>query len=401
MLYHYLASDKGGKVTEGEIEVDSLNQVLQFLAGKELRPISVKPLKESKTTFRGFFGGISLTDKVFLTKYLALMLSVGTDLLSAIDILIADFDKPAVRNFLLEARENLSKGLPFYRAFEAHRGDFTPTFVSLIKAAETSGNLQKTFEELSESLSEEADLKSQIRSALIYPIVLLTASFAILVFLITFALPKVAKVFLESDVAPPLFSRIVFGVGLFLGDHIFLIGGTFLAILILAIYSYYQTEIGRRIFGAFLSHLPVVSGIYRDLALQRMSSTMSSLMKAGLPILQTIEVTAGTVGLPEFRYALKRIANEGLARGLTIGEAFKREAAFPRVVTNLIVISEKAGHLEEVLTTLASFYRAGISGRIKSLMALLEPLLLFAMGALIALIALSIIVPIYQLTTRF
>jgi type II secretory pathway component PulF len=103
MLYHYLAADKTGKILESEIDADNISQVLQYLAGRELRPINVKVTGEHRARFRGLFGGITTADKVFLTKYLALMLRVGTDLLSAINILIADFDKPAMKAFCLRS----------------------------------------------------------------------------------------------------------------------------------------------------------------------------------------------------------------------------------------------------------------------------------------------------------
>ena len=401
MLYHYLASDKSGKIVESEVDADNLNQALKFLAGKELRPVSVKAIKAEKSTFLRFYGRITVSDKVFLTKYLALMLRVGTDLLSAIDILIADLDKPAVRNFLLEARDNLSHGQQFYKAFAAHPESFSQTFVSLVKAAEVSGNLERVLEELSKSLASEAELRGRIRSALIYPVVILSASFAIMIFLVTFALPKISKVFGEAGIKPPFFSRIVFGVGLFIGNNILAILVIFFGALGCILYFYYRTEMGKRIFDQALSRTPVVRKVYRELAIQRLASTMSSLMRAGLPIIETINIVASTVGLTEYRYSLERIANEGLAKGLTIGEAFKREAAFPKVVTNLIAISEKAGHLEEVLGTLADFYATSVDSTIKALVSLLEPILLLAMGLLVAIIALSIIVPIYQLTSQF
>lgn len=401
MLYHYLASDKAGKVVEGEVDADDLNQALRFLGSKELRPVSVKAIKAEKPGLLRFYEGITVTDEVFLTKYLALMLRVGTDLLSAINILITDFDKPAVRNFLLQVRENLGRGQPFYKTFEAHPESFGETFVSLVKAAETSGNLERTLDELSSSLTREAELRSRIRSALIYPIVILSASLAVMIFLVTFALPKIAKVFVEAGIEPPFFSRLVFGVGLFVGGNIFIILAIFFGAVGGALYLYYRTPIGKRLFDQMASKTPVVRKIYRELALQRMASTTSSLMKAGLPIIETINIAAGTVGLSEYKYSLQRIANEGLAKGLTIGEAFKREAVFPKVITNLIAISEKAGHLEEVLATLADFYAASVDITLKSLVSLLEPILLLGMGLLVAVIALSIIVPIYQLTTQF
>lgn len=401
MLYHYLASDKSGRIVESEVDADDLNQALRFLASKELRPVSVKAVKAEKTGFLRFYGGINVSDKVFLTKYLALMLRVGTDLLSAINILIADFDKQAVKNFLIEVRDNLGRGQQFYKAFEAHPESFSKTLVSLIKAAETSGNLQHTLDELSGSLEKEAELRGRIRSALIYPIVILSASLAIMIFLVTFALPKIAKVFNEAGIKPPFFSRLVFGIGLFVGDNIFLILALLFGAIVLGLYLYYKTSVGRLFVGRLLSRTPVVKKVYRELAIQRLASTMSSLMKAGLPIIETINIAASVVGLSEYRYSLERIANEGLSRGLTIGEAFKREVVFPKVVTNLIAVSEKAGHLEEVLQTLADFYAASVDATIKALVSLLEPLLLLAMGLLVAMIALSIIVPIYQLTTQF
>jgi len=402
MLFHYIALDNAGKSNEADFEAANLNEVLHYLSGRELRPISVKPIKtKGAFTIPNPFNGINVSDKVFLTKYLALMLRVGTDLLSAINILIADFDKPAVKDFLLEVHDNLSRGQPFYQAFAKHPKEFSPTFINLVKAAETSGNLEKTFQDLSVSLEKEAELRSKVRSALIYPIVVLLMAIGILTFLVTFALPKLAAVFLNSGVNPPLFSEIVFSVGLFVGDHIIVILSSFAAFVVAVVLGVTRTDTGKRIYYRVIMNLPVIKGVYNDLAVQRMASTISSLMRAGLPIVETITVAAETVGHREFQNALMRVANEGLSKGLTIGESFKREPVFPKAVTNLVAISEKAGHLEEVLGTLADFYEANLDSNIKALVSLLEPILLISMGVVVATIALSIIVPIYQLTSAF
>ena len=401
MLYYYVAVDKTGKVTEGEVDADSTNGVLRYLAGRELGPISVTPVKEVRLGRRRLFGGIKIADKIFLTKYLSLMLQVGTDLLSAINILIVDFDNPAMKNLLLEVRDNLVKGRPFYEAFSRYPRYFSPVFVNLVKSAEASGNLQKTFEELSVSLGEEAELRSRIRSALIYPIILLVASSVVLLFISTFALPRIANIFSQSEIKPPLFSRVVFGIGLFIDAHIISILIITALVVGFSIYFFKFNLLGRRLFDRFLDFVPIIKKVRRQLAVQRFASTLSSLMKAGLPIMEAINITAATVGLEEMKLSLKRVSQEGLAKGLTIGEAFRREPVFPRVVTNLVAISEKAGHLEEVLKTLANFYATNIDSVIKSLVSFLEPVLLMIMGLVVAVIALSIIVPIYQLTAQF
>lgn len=401
MLYRYLASDADGKIVETEYEADDLQHVLQYLAGKNLRPISVKPLQEIGAGFRLLSGKISTTDKVFLTKYIALMLRVGTDLLSAIDILIADFEKPAVRNFLLEVRDNLSHGRPFHIAFESHPKTFSLTFTSLVKAAEASGTLQQTFEDLSKSLSAEAELRGRIRAALIYPILLLFVASGVVIFLATFALPKVAKVFTDTGLKPPLFSAIVFTIGLFIGDHIVFLLISSILILGFLVYFFGWNPMGHKMRGRIMARLPLIKKVYQEVALQRMATTMSSLLKAGLTITQAIDIAAESVGSEEYRASLRRVNEEGLKQGLTIGDAFRREIIFPKVLTNLIAISEKAGHLDEVLLTLADFYGADIDSTIKTLVSVIEPVLLIVMGLLVATIALSIIVPIYQLTAQF
>jgi len=401
MLYHYRAIDQEGNAAEGDVDASTQQEALQLLSQKNLRPLSLKSSEERKGGSLGgwFDSKITVGDKVFLTKYLGLMLRVGTDLLSAVNILIADADKPAMKNFLLEVRENLTRGEPFYKTFEQYPKIFSATFVSLVKAAETSGNLQKTFEDLNVSLASEADLRSKIRAAMIYPIILLGMAFAIMTFLVTFALPKVAGVFTESNIKPPFFSQVVFAIGLFMGNNIIAI---IIALFVFIIGSYLfirKTETGKRTVDAILTHTPGIKDIYRDLSIQHMASTMSSLMKAGLPIVQTITIAAETVPIREFRYALLRVANEGLSKGLTIGEAFRRETILPQSVTSLIAISEKAGHIEEVLATLADFYASNVDSSIKTAVALIEPVMLLIMGAMVAIIALSIIVPIYQMSS--
>ncbi len=402
MLYEYSAADKYGKIIRSEMEADNLQQVLAFLSQKELKPLSVKPIKEVKAKFFGLLGGrITLSDKLFLTKYLSLMLKVGTDLLSAINILIADFEKPAMRNFLIEVRENLSKGLPFYQAFARYPRGFSVVFINLIKAAEVSGNLQKTFEDLSVSLQREAELRSKIRSVLIYPIILSVMAVVIVGFLVTFALPKISGSFTEAGIKPPTFSRIVFGIGLFIGNNIIVISILLVSIVSFFLWFFWRNPIGRAIFSRLLEHLPLVRNIYRSMAIQSFAYTLSSLMGAGLPIIQSMNITAEVVQADSFKISLKRIANEGLAKGMTMGDAFKREHVFPNVVVNLIAISEKAGHLDEVLKTIAEFYETNVEAGIKTLVSLLEPAILLIMGIIVGAIALAIIVPIYQLTTQF
>ncbi len=399
MRFRYTASQADNKITEGTIEAATPAEALAYLGSRGLKPISLKVSGGigEKSFGKVFKKSISVSDKIFLTKYLSLMLRVGTDLFKAIGVLIEDFDKPAIKALLLEIRSNLEKGNPFYTTFLKYPKYFSPVFVNLIKAGEASGNLERVLGELSVSLEKENDLRHKIKSALIYPIILVVLSFVILILLISVVLPKIANVFLSGGMEPPLFSKIVFTTGIFINQYIwFFLGG----LIIFGVGNWYffsNTLAGRKIFHHFISKLPVISQVLEKIALQRFASTFSSLLRAGLPILDSLEITAQVAGFEGLKDALIRISREGVAKGLTIGDAFRRETIFPRVVVNLIAISERAGHMEDILLTLAAFYESEVESSVKTLVSFLEPILLLGIGVIIGTIALSIIMPVYQL----
>lgn len=401
MIFHYIASDSEGKIVEEDVEAKSQSEVLAIIASRGFRPVSVKAQNTFGRSLQIFSGQITIADQIFISKYLALMLRIGTGLLQAINILLEDFTKPIVREFLLEVRSNLEKGRPFYAAFEKYKSAFSQVYINSVRAGEASGNLQKVFEDMTESLSKQKELQDQIKAALFYPIILLVTSVGILVFLIMFALPKIAGVFSQSGFQPPLFSRIVFAVGLFLGKFSILFISIFVVCIVAFFVFYKFSPTFRRFVAGLVSSVPVVKDIVKKIALQRFAATLSSLIRSGMPIIDAIEITADSVSQIELRESLLRVAREGISKGLTLGDAFRREPYFPKTVVNLIAISEHAGHIEEVLATLAEFYIGEIDNALKTLVAFLEPIMLVLIGLIVGVIALAIVVPIYQLTMQF
>lgn len=400
MKFYYTASYPNGRVIDGEIEAKDTAAVLEYLASNGLKPISLKKAKTiefQKMRFRVFEPTISMVDKIFLTKYLALMLRIGTDLFSAINILIADFDKPTVRSLLFEIRDNLEKGQPFNLAFANHPKYFSPVFVNLIKSGEASGKLEETFEKLSVNLQKDQELSQQIRSALIYPILLLIVSFAVIFFLITVVLPKISKMFADSGFEPPLFSKIVFSIGLFLGDNFFFIIPVLILGFVGLLFLYWRVPTFKKILQRFIRKLPIIGQLLKEISIQRFATTLSSLLVSALPIIDSLEITSSVVGDEELRSALLRISREGISKGLTLGDAFKREPAFPKTITNLVAISEKSGNLSSILSTLADFYESEIKSSVKILVSFLEPALLIFVGVIVGVVALAVIVPVYQL----
>lgn len=403
MKFHYRAIRPDMRMVEDDIEADDMNQAIAKVASLGLKPITLKPVK-----LVGFGIGkmgsqnITLEDKVFITKYLSLMLKVGTDLFKAIDILIDDFDKPAVRSLLLEIRSNLEKGQPFYTTFAKYPKQFSSVFVNLIKAGEVSGNLEMVFEQLSTSLEKEKELTGKIKSSLTYPVILFIASIFVLIVLVSFSLPKIAGVFMqEGNTNIPAFSKTVFTIGLFIGDNLVIVLTLLFSIMIGSYFFFIKSMLGKRILYDFGLRIPVIKKVVKETSLQRFASIFSSLMTSGLPILESLEITADSVSMPELKDALYRISREGISKGLTVGEAFRKEPVFPKVVSNLISVSEKSGHIEKILDTLADFYANEIESSVKSLVSFIEPVLLLFIGLIVGTIALAIIIPVYQLTSNF
>jgi len=398
MKFHYKASGTDGKLIEGDLEAQAPAEVLEWMVQRGLKPVSIKVADVgAKRLIKKRGGGkITIEDKVFLTKYLALMLKVGTDLFKAIDILVEDFDKPTMKALLLEMKDALGKGQPFYTTFERHPQHFSPVFVNLIKAGEASGTLDKVLEKLSSDLEKQWELRNKVRGSLVYPSVLVVLSMIVLFLMVSIALPQIAETFTSGGLEPPFFSRVVFAIGFFFRDYMILLIALFIATGVGG-WFYFRSLTGRRLLSRIANKTPVIKGVIHKISLQRFATTLSSLVRSGTPILEALNITADASGVGELSDALRRISDEGLAKGLTVGEAFRREKYFPRVVVNLIAISEQSGHLEEVLETLADFYDSEIDSSIKALVSFLEPVLLIVIGGAVGLVAISVIVPVYQL----
>jgi type II secretory pathway component PulF len=398
MLFHYTATNKEGRLIENSGDFKDSETLLEHIKNQGLTPISIKAAKTlSGGIGKGVIGNpINLTDKIFLTKYLALMLKSGTDLFKAIDILIADFQKPAMKMLLMEVRQNLEKGLPFYTTFQSYPNIFSPVFTSLVRAGEASGNLERIFFDLSRSQEKERELKQKIKSALTYPILLVAASLGILVLLVTFAIPRISSMFNTGDMKIPPVTKAIFALSDFMSNHGLAVFGVIIGVIIFLVIFFKKTNPGKKIFNRIIYKMPVINKVMQKNSYQRFCSTFGSLMRAGLPILENLEITALTVGNDEMKEAVIRIGREGLAKGLTMGDAFRKEPVFPQTIRTLVAVGEKAGHTEDIFGTLTEFYETEVDMSVKSLVSLVEPLMLLIMGVMVGGIALAVILPVYQ-----
>ncbi len=402
MLFHYTAFDQRNIYIEGDVDMPTLEDVLKFLNNQRLKPIKVVPvnLKANSKKFFLFRRKISLTEQIFLFKYLGLMLKVGTDILKAVDVLMQDYSEGPVKDFLLQSRSNLEKGNPFYLTFEQNKKIFSYVTINLVKAGEKSGTLQETLEKISINLEKDKDLRAKVISALTYPIILLVMMTSLLFFLMIFLFPKMGASFMQAGLKLPAFTKVLFNVSNYFNAHMALVLFLFFTIPTLFYIYFFRTDIGQKQFSKGIRKIPPIRNFLNKMALQRLTSVLSSLIKAGMPLVDSLKVTSEAVGEEVFRISLSNVAKY-LTQGLTVGEAFRQEKEFPKYLCNLLAIGEKAGHIDEILNTLSIFYEKEIEASLKALVALIEPLMLILMGALIGGIAVSVILPMYQMLGNF
>lgn len=404
MRFEYKAINKKGEMIKGEIEKESEIEVLRFLKSQELVPVSVKRkiVVEKFLTLsfgRIFRRGIGLEDQLFLVRYLGLMVKGGIDLLEALTTLEKDFRNPAIKKFIAFSKENLKKGRAFYESFSAFSRDFSPTFIALIKAGEISGKLDEVCKILAQNLEREIEFRRKLKSALTYPIILVILSGIVIIIVITFSIPKIAFVFKEINREPPLFTKIILSLSNFLrkfGIFLFVLVGALLSFL----YFFYQkTQTGKKIFQNLIANLPIIKKVIEKIDAQRFTQNFSSMIEAGVPILQALEISKDVVISPRIKLALERVI-EKIKKGATIGEAFLEEKkSFPLTLVSLISISEKAGSLSLALKELSDFFAGEVDTTVKALTSLIEPIILTIIGASIGLIALGVIIPLYQTIT--
>jgi type IV pilus assembly protein PilC len=402
MLFHYTAFDQRNIYVEGDVDMPALEDVLKYLSNQRLKPIKVVPVntKSNSKNIILFQKGISLTDQIFLFKYLGLMLKVGTDILKAVDVLMQDYEKGPVKTFLLQSRSNLEKGNPFYLTFEQNEKTFSYVTINLIKAGEKSGTLQTTLEKISVNLEKDKELRGKVVSALTYPIILVVMMSFLMIFLMIFLFPKMGASFVQAGLKLPAFTKLLFNVSNFFNANMtMVISGMFILPLLFYLY-FFKTKAGKKQFNIMVRKLPPIRNFLNKMALQRLTSTLSSLIKAGMPLIESLKISSEAVGEETFRISLSNIATY-LTQGLTIGEAFRQEKSFPKYLSNLLAIGEKAGHIDEILFTLSDFYEKEIEAALKSLVALIEPIMLILMGGVIGGVAVAVILPMYQMLGNF
>jgi type IV pilus assembly protein PilC len=325
------------------------------------------------------------------------MIKSGIAAPRALKIIAKQTKNKKFQDCVSDVAHQVESGKSLHEALEMYPKIFSHIFVSMIKVGELSGNLEKSLEYLGVQLEREADLKSKTKGAMIYPAVIVGAMVIMGFLMAVFVLPKLTATFKEFGGKLPLMTRIVVGLTDFMSNNsilaaVILFGGT------AGIVYYARTESGGRLLDTLILRFPLISPIVKKINLARFARILSSMMKSGIAIVEGLNVSAEALGNSYYREAIGKAAEE-VKLGKNITQALEKdERLFPVIVVQMLQVGEETGSLETILQQLAEHYEAEIDSTMRNISSIIEPILLLVIGAVVGVLALALISPIYNLS---
>ena len=413
MNFKYRARDASGQILEGYTEADDKTSALSSLRSRGMIVINLteqavslsapsgkakKPFKERMKALMSmdighlFSGGkVPLKSLMIFFRQLATMESAGLGLSSAISIIAEQEKNGTMRRTLNEIKSRLDRGIPLSQAMGTQRA-FNALLISLVEAGEEGGLLAQSLEQAALLLEKQETLRAKIRSALFYPAFVMTFAVLILIFFFVFLVPKFKEVFASLNIELPAITVSMFEMGDWFTEHWYIV--TF---IVCALILGWQFLCRHKTTRPFMDRLKLKIPVMKDLilkgALARSSRTLAALTSSGVPIVRSIEMAEGTADNKAIEAGYEHL-RVGVTRGVSLGEAAKQAGIFPILVSQMMRIGEETGHLDAMLERVATWYDQELDEQIKATVSLLEPMMIVFVGAIIAVIAISIFAPI-------
>lgn len=395
--YQFIAVDPAGKQHKGVLEGDSARQIRQQLRDKSWMPIAVEPVEESKTSETGkrwFQAGLSAYDLALMTRQLAVLIAAAIPLEEVLRAVAKQTEKRHVQSLLLSVRSKVMEGHSFAQALRMS-GNFPPLYIATIAAGERSGHLELILNQLADYTENRFAMQKKIQGALIYPILLMLMSFAIVMGLMTFVVPDIVKVFENSEQALPFLTRVMMGAS----DLIINTWPLMLGVVIMTIFlfrRFVRTEAGRYALDGWVLRMPLFGKLSRGINASRFASTLSILSQSGVPLVDALHIGAAVSNNWLIRDAIL-LAAEKVTEGGTLSTQLERSGYFPPMMVQMIRSGESSGELESMLSRAANMQDREVTTLISTLLALLEPLMLVFMAGIVLVIVMAVMLPIVNM----
>ena len=398
--YTYQAINEQGATIKGNIEADSRDSALTMLADRGYIPSKVSE-KGSGFAFGQWSRKllkkpVKHADIILFTKQFNSLFKAGVPIIRAFQVLEAQTQNSTLKEAIASMSQNIKQGSSLYGAMERHGTIFSPLYVSMVKAGETSGTVTESLERLIYIIEHEAKIKADIKSAMQYPIVVTIALVVAFFVLLTFVIPKFAEMFSKSGIDLPVPTKIAIMLYNFLANYWYLI-----IVCIIGLFAglrvYLKTEKGRYVKDTLILRLPVIGPLFVMAAMSRFASIFGMLQSAGVPVMTAMRVLSGIIGNAAIAREFERV-RELMHEGRGIATPLSSAKYFPPMVVDMVAIGEETGNIEDMLRQVSAHYDDEVSYVVKRLSDLIGPILIVGLAVVVLFFALAIFLPMWDLT---
>ena len=402
--FTYKATNNKGNTVSGTVEASDRSAAITALAHENLKPISVKERREGTDSLSGISGKffqkkIKPDVLVIFTRQMSTMIGAGVPLLRALSALGQHAENPLLKSTLEQVTTDVQGGASLADALEKHPQVFSDVYVNMVRAGEAAGILEDVLKRLAMQQEKSATIRKKVKGAMIYPIVLLSVTTMAFFGLMIFVIPNIGKIIKDiggEDAELPALTQVMLGISDFTVSYWYIV----LAIgfgIFFAVSRYLRTPSGKKNFHKIILKVPIVKGLIRKVAVARFARTFSSLMSAGVSVLSALKVTGKAIGNTVYEEFLENAAEE-VKNGKQLSEVISKSDLFPDIVGQMLAVGEETGKTDTVLVKVADFYEEEVDVAVSSLSSIIEPLMIIILGAMVGLVAESVMGPITSIS---
>jgi type IV pilus assembly protein PilC len=398
--FDYKVRDRDGRLVSGQLDGDNLALVAAKLRDMGFAPVEIKPVKgvnlRSDINIPGLSDRVKMKEVALMSRQLATMVAAGLTLVRSLGVLADQIESKPLREAMLQVRSDVEQGTLLSAALEKLPKIFPPLYISMVRAGEVGGSLDLVLLKLSTTLEKQVELRAKVRSAMAYPAIVMSLVVVIVTALMIFVVPIFRNLFKSLGATLPLPTRIVIGISNIVASIYLLVVIGAIIVMIIAFRKWISTPGGRASWDRFKLKPPIFGPLVHKVALTRFTSTLASLLTAGVPIIESLDIVASNSGNQLVADAV-RGAQDGVRQGQSLSSTLAQYDVMPTMVTQMIETGEESGALDNMLDKVAEFYDNEVNSTIQSLTSILEPLLIVTMGACIGFIVISMYLPMFDI----
>ncbi|MCL4417337.1 MAG: type II secretion system F family protein [Patescibacteria group bacterium] len=394
MKLRYKAATSDGKLSQGLLDAKDINEAADYLRAKNLVPITIEKTDSNLLTLP-FFKKVKQSDLVLFTRQLSSMLSSGLTLFRALEILREQMQNPQMTEVVSSLISEVQDGKTLAQALEKHPQVFSTIYVSIIRAGEKSGLLDKVLLRLADNLEKQAKLKSTVKGALMYPVIVIILMIVVMSIMMIFVIPQLTVLYTNLNVELPLPTKIVVGISNFMiaAWPLILLGG---AAVVIGFRKWAKTPDGKILIDTALLKVPIFGKLITQTILAEFSRTFGLLVGTGTLVVQALNETADTTGNTLFKNAIFGVSKQ-VEKGVTVGDSMAYYPLFPPLLIQLVKIGEQTGKIDDTLIKASEYFEREVDQTVKTLTTAMEPFIMVVLGIGVAFLIISVITPIYSL----